>query len=138
MGWRRRVGPAVAALALGAAAACADRLPDQDRRILAAPPQAKLSTDILWSDYQADRGAADRRYRGKVVEVSGKVSSVSQDPARIVFLQQEQPPAGVEARLLDDRAAATLAAASVGQRLTLRCFCEGVATNVVLKSCIKP
>jgi tRNA_anti-like len=129
----------LAAMAFAAmAAGCADRLPDQDRRILAAAPQAKLSTDVLWKDYQADRRAADRKYWGKAVEVSGKVSSVSTDPPRIIFLQQEQPAAGIEARLLDDRAAATLAAASVGERLTLRCFCEGLTTNVVLKSCIKP
>ncbi len=129
----------LAAMAFAAmAAGCADRLPDQDRRILAAAPQAKLSTDVFWKDYQADRRAADRKYWGKAVEVSGKVSSVSTDPPRIIFLQQEQPAAGIEARLLDDRAAATLAAASVGERLTLRCFCEGLTTNVVLKSCIKP
>ena len=128
---------AAAALA-GAAGGCADRLPDQDRRILAATPQVKLATDFLWKDYQADRRAADRKYWGKTVEVSGKVSGVSSDPPRIMFLQQEQPPAGIEARLLEDRAAATLAVAAVGERLTLRCFCEGLATNVVLKSCIKP
>jgi hypothetical protein len=52
-----------------------------------------------------------------------------------------QPPpgtAGIEARLLDDRAAATLAGLAAPQRLTLRCFVEGFDKNVILKSCIKP
>jgi hypothetical protein len=63
---------------------------------------------------------------------------VLQDPPRILFLQTTEPAGGVEARLLDDRASATLAASPVGERVTLRCFCEGLETNVILKSCIKP
>lgn len=121
-----------------AGAGCVDRLPDQDLRILSAAPAAKLSTSVLWSDYQADRRAADKRYWGKALEVTGKVSSVLQDPPRIMFLQTTEPGGGVEARLLDDRATATLAASPIGERVTLRCFCEGRQTNVILKSCIKP
>ncbi len=119
-------------------AGCADRLPDQDLRILQAVPVAKLSTDILWQEYQEDRKGADRRYWGNAVEVTGKVTSVAKDPpARILFVPSESA-AGVQAGLLDDRAAATLADAAAGQRITLRCFCEGLATHVILKSCIKP
>jgi hypothetical protein len=117
---------------------CADRLPDQDLRILQATPSVKLTTDLLWSEYQADRRAADRKYWGNAVEVSGKISSVEQSPPRIMFVQQMKPEAGVQANLLDERARGVLADAAAGQRITLRCFCEGLQTNVVLKSCIRP
>jgi hypothetical protein len=133
-GW---VGVALAACLT--VAACADKLPEQDRRILEAAPAAKLSTDILWKEYQADRRAADRKYWGRAVEVTGKVTEVVPNPPapHILFGKDVQPgSAGVEARPLDDQAAATFAAATVGERLTLRCFCEGLAGNVVLKSCI--
>ena len=123
---------------VAAGVACADALPEQDLRILSLTPTSKLSTDLLWSDYQADRAAADAKYWGEPIEVSGRVSSVSQEPPRILFLQQEEPPVGIEARLLDERAAETLAAATAGERLTLRCFCEGLDGNVILKSCIRP
>jgi hypothetical protein len=129
---------AVALTFAAAGAACADRLPDQDLRIVTAAPAAKLSTSVLWADYQADRRDADKKYWGKAVEITGKVSSVLQDPPRILFLQTTEPAGGVEARLLEDRAAATLAASPVGERVTLRCFCEGLQTKVILKSCIKP
>ena len=130
---------AVLSPALGwLAAGCADRLPDQDRRILQAVPVAKLSTDILWKEYQADKRAADRKYWGKAVEITGKVSSVATDPPPRVMFTQPDSATGVQASLLDDRAPAALADAAVGQRMTLRCFCEGVAANVILKSCIKP
>ena len=120
------------------ATGCADRLPDQDLRILQATPSVKLTTDLLWSEYQADRRAADRKYWGNAVEVSGKISSVEQNPPRIMFVQQMKPEAGVQANLLDERARGVLADAAAGQRITLRCFCEGLQTNVVLKSCIRP
>jgi hypothetical protein len=107
-------------------------------RILQAVPVAKLPTEVLWQEYQKDRKAADRKYWGQAIEVTGKVTSVAKDPpARILFVPSDAA-AGVQAGLLDDRAAATIADAAPGQRLTLRCFCEGLATHVVLKSCIKP
>jgi hypothetical protein len=121
-----------------AVSACADRLPDQDLRILQEAPVAKLSTEILWQEYRKDRKAADRKYWGRAIEVTGKVTSVARDPpARILFVPSDAA-AGVQAGLLDDRSAATLADAAPGQRLTLRCFCEGLSTHVILKSCIKP
>jgi hypothetical protein len=74
MNHRRRVSLPLAVVAFGALAwGCADRLPDQDLRILRATPVAKLSSDILWQEYQADARAADKKYWGKAVEVSGKV-----------------------------------------------------------------
>lgn len=122
---------------LAGAPGCADQLPDQDLRILDATPAAKISSDILWTEYQGDKSAADKRYWGKAVEITGRVTSVSQTPPRIIF-QPQFAPAGIEARPLEDRSAATLAAATVGERMTLRCFCAGIETNVILKSCIKP
>jgi hypothetical protein len=118
-------------------AGCADQLPDQDRRILDASPDLKVSTDILWAEFQANTSSANERYWGKAVEVTGKVTGKTESPARIIFLPQHSS-SGTEARLLDDRAAATLAAANVGERMTLRCFCAGLESNVILKSCIKP
>ena len=127
-------------LAIVVWSACAKRLPDQDLRILQASPIAKLSADNLWSDYQADRATADRKYHARAIDISGKVSTALADaPARLMFLPQKDAKAGIEARLLDDQATALLAAASAGERLTIRCFCEGLESgNVVLKSCIKP
>jgi len=130
----RTVSLVVAALVL---AACADRLPDQDRRITEATPAAKLSVDVLWSEYQADAKAADRKYWGKAVDVSGQVTSVETTaPRRLLF--EAPPPQAVEARLLDDQADAILASAAAGERITLRCYCAGLSARVVLTSCIRP
>src|SRR5262245_18940655 len=118
-------------------AACANTLPDQDRRITEATPSEKLSADYLWKSYQTDHKAADRKYWGKAIDVSGKVTSAeASPPSRVMF--ELAAPNGVEARLLDDQAADILKSVVVGERTTLRCFCAGQSGNVVLKSCIKP
>jgi hypothetical protein len=128
---------ALAALAAG----CADRLPDQDLRILSAGSAAKLSSDDLWQDFQKDAKAARRRYFGEAIDVSGKIMSIdvtAGKPPTILFSAADQH--GVRARLLDDRAADIVKNAPVFSRITLRCYCEGFddQQNVVLKSCIKP
>jgi hypothetical protein len=128
---------ALVALAVG----CADQLPDQDLRILSATPSAKLSTDDIWKDFQADPAAARSRYFGKAVDISGRIVSIEADPSKQphVFFGRAGEP-GVRARLLDDQAAETAKAAVVGSRITLRCFCEGLDDqhDVLLKSCIRP
>jgi tRNA_anti-like len=121
-----------------AVAGCANTLPDQDRRIVPAVPVAKLSTDDLWKDYQQSQKEADAKYWGKAVEVAGIVSGVDRGtPPQITF--GPAPDVRVRARLLDDQAQALLTAAADGQRLRLKCFCEGFKDAVVqLKSCVKP
>ena len=131
---RRLVPVAVLGLLVSA---CANTLPDQDRRITEAHPAEKISVDFLWKEYQADAKAADRKYWGKAIDVTGKVTSAeSSAPQRVMFLLQSEH--GIEARLLDDQAAAIIQSAVVGERTTLRCFCAGLSGNVILKSCIKP
>ena len=121
--------------------ACANHLPDQDLRILEAQPAAKLSASDLWKDFQADAAAAQSRYFGKAVDVSDAPTALEPNApsgSRMLFLQAGER--GVVARLLDERATATMAEAKAGARLTLRCFCEGLDENkdVLLKSCIRP
>jgi hypothetical protein len=121
---------------LASLAGCAQTLPEQDRRIYATTPVAKLSADILAKDYQADPVSADRQYWGKVLEVSGEVTATSTDgPHADVIFGQEKPP-DVRATLLDDEAKIILEAAKVGERITLRCFCEGADGDVRLTSCV--
>ena len=131
----------LALAALLVVASCANHLPDQDLRILTAQPAAKLSASDLWKDFQADAAAAKSRYFGKAMDISDAPTAIEPNaPAgsRMVFLQAGER--GVVARLLDERATATVAETKVGARLTLRCFCEGIDNNkdVLLKSCIRP
>lgn len=127
-------------LVIATFAACARTLPDQDRRILAAGADARVSADILWKDFQTNRSDAARRYHGEALVVSGNVTAIYQSAAASSILFGQSGDKGVSAHLLDDSAAAVVKAATQGQRLTLKCFCEGLddSGNVVLKSCVRP
>jgi hypothetical protein len=120
-------------------AACVDRLPDQDLRILTATPSAKLSADLLWKAFQDNAADARRTYFGKVIEVTGTATVVGTDaPTDRYVLFGQTDKFGIRANLLDERAREILSSIPDSRRLTLRCFCDGLNGNVVLKSCIKP
>ena len=124
-----------------AAAACVSNLPEQDLRILAAQPSAKLSASDLWKDFQTDSAAATKKYFGKAIDVSDKPTAIETEASKGQhFFFGQAGDHGVRARLLDEKAVDTLKDMKVGMRLTLRCFCEGLDANkdVILKSCIRP
>jgi hypothetical protein len=132
----RTAAAAVLALALSA---CVKHLPDQDMRILTTPESARLTAEDLWKDYAADAGAASRRYFGKAVVVTGVVTTVGSDAPTDRFVLFGQPKEfGVRANLLDEQAAAILERAGKQQRISLKCFCEGLDGNLILKSCVTP
>jgi tRNA_anti-like len=126
--------------ALAAVAACVDRLPDQDLRIVSATPAARLSADILWQEYRSDRDAAQRAYFGKAIVISGTATKVGTDAPGDRYIQFGQgEAAGIRANLLDDGAAELLARTTDVPRVTLKCFCDGLAgAEVVLRSCVRP
>ena len=119
--------------------ACVDRLPDQDLRITSATPAAKLSVDLLWQEFEKDPSGSAKRYFGKAIDLTGKITSMEAGGATgpfIFFAQSEK--GGVRASLLADRAAETLKDLQPGAKVNLKCFCEGIKTDVILKSCIRP
>lgn len=117
-------------------AACVDRLPDQDLRIRNEVPVAKMSPDDLWADFQKDAAGARARYWGKAVEITGKPTRMDgQDDTGPYLLFVASGELGVRANLLDDDAPAILERANAGERVTLKCYCEGLDGHVVLKSC---
>ena len=117
--------------------ACVDRLPDQDRRITVTPAVAKMMAEDLWKDFQQDAGAARAKYWGKAIELSGKATRAdTENGSSYVFFAQTEPY-GVRANLLDDQAAGIVAEVQSGSRLRLKCFCEGLDGNLILKSCIR-
>ena len=123
-----------------AGAACVSNLPEQDLRILAAQPFAKLSASDLWKDFQTDSAAATKKYFGKAIDVSDKPTAIETAASKGQhFFFGQAAEHGVRARLLDEKAAEILKEAKVGERLTLRCFCQGMdGQDVLLKSCIRP
>jgi hypothetical protein len=129
---------AVLALA-GVVASCARTLPEQDRRITVTPAIAKIPAEDLWKEYKADAKAADKKYWGHAIEVSGKVSTVLGEPSApraVRFLIEGDQ--GVKAFVLDDQAAEIVKRVVVGEHMRFKCFCAGLDGDVILRSCIAP
>ena len=123
--------------------ACADRLPDQDLRILAATPSAKLSVALLWKEYVDDAQQAGRRYRRQAVEITGDAHNFTMGKApegpdpTVTFPQGESGQ--VTAHLLTEQAGRVEMALQTGPRITLRCFVDGLEAGgktLSLRSCI--
>ena len=137
---------ASAALALASAlalsGACVDRLPDQDRRILAAAAITKVPAEDLWKEFQADKTRAHDAYWGKAIEVSGPIVRTADAGGAVtdsaVSFAGHDGSAVVIAKLLDDQAAAILAEAKDATKLRLKCYCAGYDGKVQLTSCVKP
>jgi tRNA_anti-like len=119
------------ALGIAVVAACANTLPEQDRRITITPPAFKLSATGLWLEFQKDAAGARKKYWGKALELTGVVTAAETTPKPHVAFDH------VEANLLDDTAPDVVKASVVGQHVTLRCFCAGLADATVrLTSCV--
>ena len=134
-----RTGRWIAAAVLMAAShlACGPAVSDHDNRIFATPASIKLSAMDLSAAYLSDAGAADGRYRGRVLEVSGVIDKVHPGGASLMLVGGDKGPL-VEASLHEDVAAEMLKTVADGQRVTIKCFCEGLDQHVRLKSCVTP
>ena len=115
--------------------ACGPAVSDHDNRIFAIPASIKLSAVDLSTAYVSDAGAADSRYRGRVLEVSGVIGKVNTGGGSLTMAGGEKGPI-VEASLHEDVAAEMLKKLAEGQRVIIKCFCEGLNQQVRLKSCV--
>ena len=127
----------VVMIAAASALACGPAVSDHDNRIFATPASIKLSAADLSTAYGADAGAADGRYRGHVLEVSGVIDKVPSSGVSLTLRGADKGPL-VEASLHEDVAAEMLKTMADGQRVTIKCFCEGLNQHVRLKSCAPP
>jgi hypothetical protein len=71
------------------------------------------------------------------VEVSGVIDKVHSGGVEVTLRGADKGPE-VEASLHEDVATEMLKKMADGQRVTLKCFCEGLNQQVRLKSCVAP
>jgi len=128
------------ALAIVCGAACAETLPEHDNRIFTAVPVAKLSAADLVRAFADNESAARDRFVGRAVEVSGLLRDLPAEAngAGAFLLSAGDGPRHVRAVLHEDRAPQIRPTLVNGERVTLRCFCEGITDHVQLKSCVVP
>lgn len=89
-----------------------------------------VTANQIIADYEADEKAANEKYLGKVVEVSGKVSTITNEGGKIkVQLETGNPMALVICELEDGKNAGQIQA---GEQAKVKGLCSGYLSDVVL------
>jgi len=89
-----------------------------------------VTADQLVADYEANEQAANDKYLGKVVQVSGKVAQVtSEDGKNKVVFETANPISGVITELEEGNDAEGI---NAGEEATVKGMCSGYLSDVIL------
>ena len=104
------------------------------------PTAGDLKTDVslaateLYSAYETDEAAANDRYLGKTLEVTGTVAGVTTDENGQVTVQLEA--GGLMGGVSCELAPGQTADVAEGQEIRLKGVCAGMLMDVVLNRCV--
>lgn len=97
-----------------------------------------VTAPVLVADYEANEIAADRKYKGQILEITGVVDSIGKDilDSMYVTLDSDERFGITNVQCFFDKSEETnLAALSKGRSLTVRGRCDGKFGNVLIKDC---
>lgn len=101
----------------------------------------RVTAPVLISEYEANEIAADQKYKGNIVIVTGKVDHVGKDimDSMYVTLSSSKEFGIVRAQcFFDDSWATRLSYLREGDTVTVKGRCDGKFGNVLLKDCTFP
>jgi hypothetical protein len=97
----------------------------------------KVSPKQLLADYTANEVAADLKYKGKTLEVTGPIESISKDFLDEVYVAIEAgDPIRTVTCYLDSDSAKKVATLTKGQTVTVQGRGDGLLMNVVLRDSV--
>ena len=98
-------------------------------------PSLKVSAVKLYNDYNANEIAADEKYKGKIIEVTGVVRDIGNDimDNAYITLVGDQYFGDIQCYFNEKSVVASL---SKGKRITVMGSCSGLMMNVHLNDCI--
>ncbi|WP_118972139.1 OB-fold protein [Taibaiella koreensis] len=101
----------------------------EDRQAMA------VTAGVLSEAFAGNEQKANAAYLNQVLAVSGTVSEVSrnQDGNTVIVLAGSDPLSGVQCTMREDGVKA-----SVGDKMTIKGFCNGYTLVVLLSDCIVP
>lgn len=103
-----------------------------------AKPDFKVSAPELCREYVANSIAADIKYKGKLIEVSGMIKDINKDMVDTIYviLDAQNPESITDAQLyFSDAHEKEAAALYKGEYFGAVCRCDGKFMNVMLKDC---
>lgn len=94
-----------------------------------------LTANTLFADYQNDEAAANEKYLGKVLAISGTVAEIktSESGKPALVLATDDPMFGV---ICEFEQASMVEGLEVGKKISLKGQCSGLLLDVVLSRCV--
>ena len=98
-------------------------------------PNLIVSAKKLYKDYNANEIAADEKYKGKIIEVTGVIRDIGNDIMDIAYvtLVGDQYFGDIQCYFSEKSVVASL---SKGKRITIIGNCSGLMMNVHINNCI--
>lgn len=93
-------------------------------------PDVVVTADEILADYESDEQAANDKYLGKVVEVSGKVSEVSTEGEKNKVTFETLNPISLVITELDE--GNSVEGIEPGEHATVKGMCSGYLSDVIL------
>jgi hypothetical protein len=94
-----------------------------------------IDADTLFHQYQADEHAADLKYMGKVISVTGRLSEIQHSGNSVIWILSTQPGGGgVNCQLFPG--AQTGPGPKQGESVTVKGRCTGFLMDVNLSDCV--
>ena len=102
-----------------------------------AAPDFRISAKELYSEYDANGVAADLKYKGKILAVTGTVDNIDKDIMDDIYVTLEGDDfIGSIQCFFADSHVGEAASLRKGQTLTIKGQCNGQLMNVLLKGCV--
>jgi hypothetical protein len=100
-------------------------------------PAVEISASQLYADYESNGVAADQKYKGKVLLVSGTVNNIDRDITDNIYvtLKGDEYFGDIQCFFAEDHVN-TASQLSKGQQITVKGKCDGKMMNVMLKGCV--
>ncbi len=92
-----------------------------------------ITAEALFQAYSTDEQSADTQYLGKALEITGIITDIdtNQDGQMVIILDSGNPSGNIVCTFPDSRG--TLL---INQRITVKGFCAGMLTDVMVTDCI--
>ena len=112
-----------------------ESLDESTKITLDTKPSLKVSAVKLYNDYNANEIAADEKYKGKIIEVTGIIRDIGNDimDNAYITLVGDQYFGDIQCYFSEKSVVVSL---SKGKRITVMGSCSGLMMNVHLNDCI--
>lgn len=97
-------------------------------------PDFILSVADLYEEYEADETAADAKFIGKIIEITGTIDSVDEDQknSQKIIMSTGDPLSEIQCEMSEKN----IVKVNNGEEITLRCICTGKLMDIVLNKCV--